>query len=78
VQVETNCLTLAIGLSVVDSVGLPLVLDPSQITMPLNKLRNKKNNKRKERNQIIYSLVCCITSNYQTPTILYYVSWMST
>jgi hypothetical protein len=51
VQVETNNLTLAIGLSVVDSVGLPLVLESSQITMPFNKLREKKI--IKERNQII-------------------------
>jgi hypothetical protein len=57
VQVETNYLTLAIGLSVVDSVGLPLVLDSSQITTPFNKLRKKNNNKRKERNQIIYNIV---------------------
>jgi hypothetical protein len=65
VQVETNYLTLAIGLSVVDSVGLPLVLESSQITMPFNKLRGKKNNKRKESNYI--------PSNYQTPTIFYCV-----
>jgi hypothetical protein len=50
-------LTLVIGLSVVDSVGLPLVLDSSQITTPFNKLRKKNNNKRKERNQIIYNIV---------------------
>jgi hypothetical protein len=32
--------------------------------------------KGKESNYYI-SLVCCIPSNYQTPIIFYYVSWMS-
>jgi hypothetical protein len=79
VQVETNYLTLAIGLSVVDSVGLPFVLDSSQITMPLNKLRNKKNNKIKERNQIIYNIVLfvVVVSHQITKRQQYFiVSWM--
>jgi hypothetical protein len=43
----------------------------------IEQIKEQKNNKRKERDQIIYTLVCCIPSNSQTPTILYYVSWMS-
>jgi hypothetical protein len=82
VQVETNYLTLAIGLSVVDSVGLPLVLESSQITMPFNKLREKNNNKRKERKQIIYnivSFVVVVVSHQITKRQQYFiVSWMST
>jgi hypothetical protein len=54
-------------------------LDSSQITMPLNKLRNKKNNKIKERNQIIYNIVLfvVVVSHQITKRQQYFiVSWM--
>jgi hypothetical protein len=49
------------------------VLDPSQITMPLNKLRNKKNNQRKERKGIKLYIVLLVVSHQITKRQLYYI-----
>jgi hypothetical protein len=60
-----NQVNLPLGLWVADSIGLPLVLDFSQITMLLSKLRKKKEEEEKKKLHlsIIYELLTCWRSS---------------